>query len=152
MRPDGAEWDVPDTKANAAAFGYPGAGEGGKAAYPKARVVTVSECGSHGALDAEIGPVTATSENMALTCAPRYVRIRGSPPVFVPVVTQLVTQALTPCHIAWVSMAGERADLTRVRAPSLTLNSTTASASRGGASVSSRDPIVSSAFRPRASR
>jgi hypothetical protein len=38
MSIDGLEWDVPDTAANAAEFGYPGTGEeGGRAAFPKAR-------------------------------------------------------------------------------------------------------------------
>lgn len=36
-----------------------------------------------------------TSENLALTCTSRYARICGSPPVFAPVVTQIVTQPLT---------------------------------------------------------
>jgi hypothetical protein len=58
-----------------------------------------------------------TSENLALTCAPRYAHIRGSPPVFAPVFTQLVTQALTPCHIAWVSMGGEVRTRRGVSAP-----------------------------------
>ena len=40
-----------------------------------------------------------TSENLTLTCDRRYVLVRGSPPVFVPVVTQLVTQPLIPCHV-----------------------------------------------------
>jgi hypothetical protein len=31
MSIDGLEWDVPDTAANAEAFGYPGTGNGGKA-------------------------------------------------------------------------------------------------------------------------
>jgi hypothetical protein len=39
------------------------------------------------------------SENSALTCDRRYVLVRESPPVFVPVVTQLVTQPLIPCHV-----------------------------------------------------
>jgi hypothetical protein len=43
-----------------------------------------------------------TSENLALTCAPKYVRICGSPPVFAPV----VTQTLTPCHLG--KHGGER--------------------------------------------
>jgi hypothetical protein len=54
---DGLEWDVPDTEANAAAFGYPGtAGEDGRAAFPKARAVTIGECASHAPLLAAIGP------------------------------------------------------------------------------------------------
>jgi Insertion element 4 transposase N-terminal len=57
MSIDGLEWDVPDSAANAAAFGYPGAGkEGARAAFPKVRVVTVSECASHAPVLAAIGP------------------------------------------------------------------------------------------------
>ena len=56
MSIDGLEWDVPDTRANADEFGYPGAGDGGRAAFPKARVVTVSECASHAPVLAAIGP------------------------------------------------------------------------------------------------
>jgi hypothetical protein len=55
MSVDGMEWDVPDTAANRAAFGSK-AGSQGPAAFPKARVVTVSECGSHAAVAAAVGP------------------------------------------------------------------------------------------------
>ena len=52
----GFELDVPDTPANAAAFGYPpGARE--HPAFPKVRVVTIGECGSHAKIAAQIGPV-----------------------------------------------------------------------------------------------
>ena len=48
-------------------------------------------------------PVNFTSETIsedaAFTCDLMYVLVRGSPPVFVPVVTQLVTQPLIPCLI-----------------------------------------------------
>jgi hypothetical protein len=54
---DGFEWDVPDTAANAAEFGYAGTGEG-RSAFPKVRVVTISECGSHAMVDAEMGPTS----------------------------------------------------------------------------------------------
>jgi hypothetical protein len=55
MSIDGMEWDVPDTAANREAFGTRGdAGDG--AAYPKARVVTVSECASHAPVLAAMGP------------------------------------------------------------------------------------------------
>jgi transposase IS4-like protein/DDE family transposase len=59
MAIDGFEWDVPDTPENAAAFGFAGAGAGeaGRPAFPKARVVTVSECASHAVADAAIGGV-----------------------------------------------------------------------------------------------
>ena len=56
MSIDGFEWDAPDTPGNAAAFGYPGSGED-RAAFPKVRVVTVGECGSHAVADAEIGGI-----------------------------------------------------------------------------------------------
>jgi hypothetical protein len=56
MSIDGFEWDVPDTPANAAAFGYPGGGKD-RAAFPKARVVTIGECGSHAVADAGIGGI-----------------------------------------------------------------------------------------------
>ncbi len=56
MSIDGLEWDVPDSAANAAEFGYPGTGNGGRAAFPKARAVTIGECASHAAVLAAIGP------------------------------------------------------------------------------------------------
>ena len=56
MSIDGLEWDLPDTAANAAEFGYPGTGEGGRAAFPKARAVTIAECASHAPVLAAIGP------------------------------------------------------------------------------------------------
>jgi hypothetical protein len=60
MSIDGLEWDVPDTKANAAEFGYPGTGkDGGQAAFPKARAVTIAECASHAPVLAAIGPCTS---------------------------------------------------------------------------------------------
>jgi hypothetical protein len=55
MSIDGMEWDVPGTPANQEAFGVHAAG-GGEAAYPKARVVTVSECASRAPVLAAMGP------------------------------------------------------------------------------------------------
>ena len=55
MSVDGMERDVPDTAANRAFFGSK-AGSEGPAAFPKIRVVTVSECGSHAAVLAVTGP------------------------------------------------------------------------------------------------
>jgi hypothetical protein len=55
MSLDGMEWDVPDTGKNRAAFGST-AGSEGPAAFPKIRVVTVSECGSHAPVLAVTGP------------------------------------------------------------------------------------------------
>ena len=59
MAIDGFEWDAPDTGENAAAFGYCGksAGDVDRPAFPKVRVVTVSECASHAVVDAAIGGV-----------------------------------------------------------------------------------------------
>ena len=57
MSIDGMAWDVPDSPVNGAAFGYPRAGkDGSPGAFPKAQVVTVSECASHAAVLAAIGP------------------------------------------------------------------------------------------------
>ena len=56
MAIDGFEWDAPDSRENAEAFGYAGGGTD-RAAFPKVRVVTVGECASHAVVDAEIGPV-----------------------------------------------------------------------------------------------
>jgi Insertion element 4 transposase N-terminal len=58
MSIDGLEWDIPDTAANAAAFGYPG-GTDGVAAFPKARAVTIGECASHAPVLAAVGPCTS---------------------------------------------------------------------------------------------
>jgi hypothetical protein len=53
MSVDGMEWDVPDTDRNRAVFGVRGDEQ---AAFPKIRVVTVSECGSHAPVLAVLGP------------------------------------------------------------------------------------------------
>jgi hypothetical protein len=55
MAIDGFELDVPDTPANASAFGY-SSGDG-RSAFPKVRVVTIGECGSHAKIAAQMGPV-----------------------------------------------------------------------------------------------
>ncbi|HEX6451379.1 MAG TPA: IS4 family transposase [Trebonia sp.] len=55
MSVDGMEWDAPDSAANRAAFGSR-AGPAGPAPFPKIRVVTVSECASHAAVAAAVGP------------------------------------------------------------------------------------------------
>jgi hypothetical protein len=55
MSVDGMERDVPDTAANRAFFGST-AGPAGPAPFPKVRVVTISECGSHAAVAAAAGP------------------------------------------------------------------------------------------------
>ncbi|HEY6312460.1 MAG TPA: IS4 family transposase [Streptosporangiaceae bacterium] len=75
MSIDGLEWDVPDTEANAAAFGYPGsAKDAAPAAFPKARAVTIGECASHAPVLAAIGPCTSKGsgeQSLARTLYPR---------------------------------------------------------------------------------
>jgi hypothetical protein len=55
MAIDGFELDVADTAANAAAFGYPAGGRE-RPAFPKVRVVTIGERGSHAKVAAQMGP------------------------------------------------------------------------------------------------
>lgn len=78
MSIDGLEWDVPDTKANAAEFGYPGTGkDSGKAAFPKVRAVTIAECASHAPVLAAIGPCTSKGsgeQSLARQLYPRLAR------------------------------------------------------------------------------
>jgi Insertion element 4 transposase N-terminal/Transposase DDE domain len=76
MAIDGFEWDVPDTRENAAAFGFAGAGAGGtdRPAYPKARVVSISECASHVVADVAMGGVAgkgAGEQSLARQLYPR---------------------------------------------------------------------------------
>ncbi|HEX2514406.1 MAG TPA: IS4 family transposase [Chloroflexota bacterium] len=50
---DGTKWDVPDTPANARAFGRPASGRGA-GAWPQVRVVALVECGTHAVCDAGV--------------------------------------------------------------------------------------------------
>jgi len=74
---DGFEWDAPDTRENAAAFGYAGkaAGDPERPAFPKVRVVTVSECGSHAVVDAEIGGVSGKGAGEQALARKLYARL-----------------------------------------------------------------------------
>jgi hypothetical protein len=69
---DGFEVDVPDSDDNIAEFGYAGSGEN-RSAFPKARVVAVSECGTHAFIAAEIGPYATGEKTLA---QPLYSRLR----------------------------------------------------------------------------
>lgn len=51
---DGREWDVPDSPANAEAFGYAGSGDK-RSAFPKVRLVALAEWGSQAYFAAAIG-------------------------------------------------------------------------------------------------
>ena len=79
MAIDGFEWDAPATKANIAAFGFAGARAGDleKAAFPKARVVTISECASHAVADARIGGVAGKGAGEQSLARPMLRRLGG---------------------------------------------------------------------------
>jgi DDE family transposase len=74
MSIDGFGWDAPDTPGNAAAFGYPPGGRE-RPAFPKVRVVTVSECGSHAVVDAQIGGVAGKGSGEQSLARPLYGRL-----------------------------------------------------------------------------
>lgn len=74
MAIDGFEWDAPDTKENAAEFGYAGSGVD-RSAFPKARVVTVSECASHAVVDAAIGGITGKGSGEQALARRLYTRL-----------------------------------------------------------------------------
>lgn len=54
MAIDGFMWDAPDTPENVEEFGRSGSGERASA-FPQVRVVTLSECGSHAVVGAQMG-------------------------------------------------------------------------------------------------
>jgi hypothetical protein len=67
---DGFEVEVPDTKANAAEFGYAGSG-GNQSAFPKARVVALAECGTHAFVAAEVDAYRVGEKTLAARLYPR---------------------------------------------------------------------------------
>jgi Insertion element 4 transposase N-terminal len=71
MAIDGFEWDAPDSAANVAGFGY-GGSAGHRTPFPKVRVVTVSECGSHAVVDAEMGGTKVSEQVMARKLYQRF--------------------------------------------------------------------------------
>jgi hypothetical protein len=60
---DGTKDDVPDTPENAQVFGRHG-GPNGESAYPKARSVLLSECGTHAIVDAVFAPCYASERDL----------------------------------------------------------------------------------------
>ena len=70
---DGFEVDVPDTATNAVEFGYAGSGAN-RSAFPKVRVVALSECGTHAFVAAETGAYSAGEKTLAQAL---YPRLRG---------------------------------------------------------------------------
>ncbi len=77
MAIDGFEWDAPDTEENAAAFGFAGAGadEQDRPAFPKVRVVTVSECASHAVVEAAMGGVAGKGAGEQSLARKLYARL-----------------------------------------------------------------------------
>jgi hypothetical protein len=67
---DGFDVDLPDSDGNAAEFGYASGGQG-ESGYPKARVVALSECGTHAFLAAEIGGYGVGEKTLARRLYPR---------------------------------------------------------------------------------
>jgi Insertion element 4 transposase N-terminal len=67
---DGFEVDVPDSKDNAAEFGYAGSGQN-RSAFPKVRVVAVAECGTHAFVAAEIDAYRVGEKTLAQRLYPR---------------------------------------------------------------------------------
>lgn len=67
---DGFDVDVPDSKDNAAEFGYAGSGDN-RSAYPKARVVALAEAGTHAFLAAEVDAYSVGEKTMAARLYPR---------------------------------------------------------------------------------
>ena len=62
---DGTCLDVADTELNAVFFGRAGVRKGERSAFPQARLVGLTECGTHAILDAEVGPYTIGENALA---------------------------------------------------------------------------------------
>lgn len=58
MAIDGVVLDVPDTPANAEAFGYSGKVNTNRSAFPQVRVVTLSEVGTHATIGADLDAIS----------------------------------------------------------------------------------------------
>ncbi|MEC3982848.1 IS4 family transposase [Amycolatopsis sp. H20-H5] len=67
---DGFELDLPDSKENAAEFGYAGSGDN-RSAFPKARVVALAECGTHAFVAAEVDAYSVGEKTLAQRLYPR---------------------------------------------------------------------------------
>jgi hypothetical protein len=65
---DGFLLDVPDTPANRAAFGGPSS-RGRPSGFPQARVVTLTETGTHSSVDARVGGYCAGEQELAVAMA-----------------------------------------------------------------------------------
>ena len=70
MPVDGVDLDVPDSPANAAHFGYPGAARG-DGPFPKVLVVALAECGTHAITAAGTGAANDAEQPLAVALAER---------------------------------------------------------------------------------
>jgi len=77
---DGFEIDLPDSKANAAEFGYAGSGDNHSALFPKARVVTPAECGTAPSLRPRSTPTRPGRRRWRSACIPGSTPMSCSPP------------------------------------------------------------------------
>src|SRR5512135_728294 len=66
---DGFVLDVPDTPVNRAAFGGPVDARGQPAGFPQARVVTLTETGTHSSTDASVGGLRSGEPELAIAMA-----------------------------------------------------------------------------------
>ena len=73
MALDGSLFNVPQTKANAAAFGR-SCNQYGKGAYPQARGVMLTECGSHATVGLHLGDSNEAEIHGAYALLPKLVR------------------------------------------------------------------------------
>ena len=73
MALDGSLFNVPDTASNAAAFGR-SCNQYGKGAYPQARVVMLSECGSHATVGLHLGDYDEAELHGAYALLPQLQR------------------------------------------------------------------------------
>ena len=73
MALDGSLFNVADTQANAAAFGR-SCNQYGKGAYPQARAVMLTECGSHGTMGLHLGDYDEAEIHGAYALLPRLER------------------------------------------------------------------------------
>ena len=62
---DGTTLDVPDTAANATAFGRPATHRGERTAFPQVRLLALAECGTHAIIAAVLGPYSSSETTLA---------------------------------------------------------------------------------------
>jgi hypothetical protein len=103
MSVDGMEWDVPDTEKNRAVFGSRGTAGEDMAAFPKVRVVTVSECASHAPVLAAMGPAAAKGSGEQSLARELYPRLEED--------WLLIADRNFYCWKDWCAAAGTGAEL-----------------------------------------